>query len=90
METTELRKLLEQIHAELQQVQRLDAGEQQLLRELSDDINGLLTQPAQAGLRPADGTLARIEQFIGQAEVEHPVLTSTLGQLMAVLSNAGI
>ena len=90
MENTELHKLLEQIHHELQKVRSVDEKDEQILRDLSDDIQGLLGQPLHEPVQAADSTLERIEQVINQAEVEHPVLTSTLSQLLEVLSNAGI
>ncbi len=90
MENTELRTLLEKIHLELQQIQNVDEKDQEILRDLSADIQELLQRSPHLPVRPANTTLGRIESVIEQMEVEHPMLTASLSQFLAVLSNAGI
>jgi hypothetical protein len=78
--------LLEQVHAELQKVDKLDADSLKLLRDLEQDVQSLrkksdVEQPS---------ILDRMQQAVERFEVEYPTLTTLLSEVSAILSNAGI
>ncbi|GAB4398865.1 MAG: hypothetical protein OHK003_22010 [Anaerolineales bacterium] len=86
MNDKKLDTLLEQVHAELQKVDSVDAESLKLLQDLKQDVQELL--------KKADvetpSILARMRKAIEQFEVEHPALTALISEVSAVLSNAGI
>jgi len=90
MDQQELRKLLEQLHAEIEHTQSVDDRGRELLRDLAGDISELLArsngQPTPAG----PGLLTKMEESISYLEVTHPTLTSTITKILESLSNAGI
>jgi hypothetical protein len=90
MDDQELRKLLEQLHSEIEDAQTVDEKGLALLRDLEADIRALLER---SGTVPADlhpTTLKRMEDGLQYFEVTHPTLTEMLSKLLAILSNAGI
>jgi hypothetical protein len=90
MENQEFRALLEKLHQEIEGTETVDEKGQQLLGELETDIRDLLERSHGAAAQPAPTMLQSLEDSIAHLEVTHPTLTSTLAQLLAVLSNAGI
>ncbi len=90
MNDPELRKLLEQLHTEIEQTHTVDDRARDLLRDLNGDIRELLDRSEHASLRPRASTVRRLEESINQLEVTHPTLTGMLSKLLATLSNAGI
>ena len=90
MDENELRKLLEQLHQEIEEANTVDDKGRELLQELQGDIRDLLERSKQANVQPAPIMSQRLEDSISHLELTHPTLTATLSQLLAVLSNAGI
>jgi len=90
MDEQGLRKLLEQLHAELEQTQSVDEKGRELLRELGNDIRDLLTRSDEEHLPAEPGLLVRMEESISYLEVTHPILTNTISKILESLSNAGI
>jgi hypothetical protein len=90
MDEQELRKLLEQLHSEIEHTETVDAKGSDLLRDISIDIRALLERSAneQAQLQPS--TLQTLADTISHLEVTHPTITNTLSKLLETLSNAGI
>ncbi len=84
--TDKLDALLEQVHAELQKVDKVDADSLKLLQDLQQDVQGLLDK-ADVETPPV---LARMQKAMQQFEVDHPALTALISELSTVLSNAGI
>ena len=82
----ELDTLLEQVHAELQNVDNLDADSLKLLQELQQDVQELLDK---ADVE-TPSVLTRMQKAIEYFEVDHPALTALISELSTVLSNAGI
>ncbi|MBN8579956.1 MAG: DUF4404 family protein [Anaerolineae bacterium] len=78
--------LLEQVHAELQKVDKVDAESLKLLQDLQQDVQGLLDK-AEVG---TPSVLARMKKAIERFEMDHPALTALISELSTVLSNAGI
>ena len=90
MEDQELRKLLEELHSEIEHTDTVDEKSQELLRDLNLDIRGLIerSEMDQTLLHPS--VIRRLEETIASVEVTHPDLTILLTKLLAILSNAGI
>jgi hypothetical protein len=86
MNDKKLDALLEQVHAELQKVDKFDADSLKLLQDLEQDIQSLL-QKADV---ETPSVLDRIEKAVDRFEVEHPTLTALLSEASTILSNAGI
>jgi hypothetical protein len=90
MDEQEFRKLVEQLHNELERTERVDEDGQKLLEELVTDIDDLLDRSEDIRLQTHDSIVRRIEIIIDRVEITHPTLTLTLSKIMAILSNAGI
>ncbi len=89
MDDRELRKLLEQVHSEIERTPVIDEKGQALLSDLGDDIRALLNR-SKSRTQPQPLTIQRIEETIDQLEVTHPALTNMLSELLATLTNSGI
>ncbi|MFN8401346.1 MAG: DUF4404 family protein [Anaerolineales bacterium] len=86
MNDKKLDALLEQVHAELQKVDKVDADSLKLLQDLQQDVQELLDK-ADVETPPV---LARMQKAMQQFELDHPALTALISELSTVLSNAGI
>ena len=90
MSDENLRKLLEQLHDELDRTESVDEKGDELLRHLNTDIRNLLKRSGK-GRGPADESmLERVQAGIDHFEVSHPTLTAMLSEMMTILSNAGV
>ncbi len=78
--------LLEQVHAELQKVEQVDAEKLKLLQNLEQDVQALLKKTEVE----TPSILERMQDAVDQFEVEHPTLTALLSEVSTILSNAGI
>jgi hypothetical protein len=86
MPDKKLDELLEQLHHELQQTQSVDKEGREMLVHLNEDIRRFI-DPTEED----DETIfERIQDAIDHFEVEHPVITAALSQILNTLSNAGI
>lgn len=90
MSDENLRKLLEQLHDELERTESVDETGNELLRHLNADIRNLMKRSGKADVEPDDSVLERLEDAIDHFEVTHPALTRMLSEMMTILSNAGI
>jgi phytoene/squalene synthetase len=90
MSEENLRKLLEQLHDELERAEPLDEKGDELLRHLNADISDLLKRSGKGTAQSDDSVLERLEDAIDHFEVTHPTLTTMLSEMMTILSNAGI
>ena len=88
MDNQELRKLLEQLHSEIEHTESIDEKGREQLRDLATDIGELLARSDSA--KPQSSLLERLEDSISYLEVTHPTLTQTLSRVLETLSNAGI
>ena len=88
MKNQELDELLAKLHNEIEGIQSLDEKGQELLRDLSADIQELLGRTEEKKAAPS--MMERMETSIDYFEVTHPELTSALSSLFRILSNAGI
>jgi Domain of unknown function (DUF4404) len=90
MEDQELRTLIEQLHAEIQNTHTVDKKGQELLSHLEADIKELLSRADGAVTPVHPNTIQRMEDGLSHFEVSHPALTNLLSRLLESLSNAGI
>jgi hypothetical protein len=90
MDDQEFRKLIESLHAEIQNTQTVDEKGQELLAHLEEDIRKLLAQTGRVGNPVHPSTLRRFEEGLDHFEVTHPTLTILLAKLLEALSNVGI
>jgi hypothetical protein len=90
MDNQEFRKLIEKLHAEIQNTQTIDEKGQELLVHLESDIRGLLDRAAvqEASIHPS--TIQRLEEGLDHFEVTHPALTLLISKLLESLSKVGI
>lgn len=86
MNDKKLEMLLEQVHAELQKVGKVDGDNLKLLQELQQDVQGLIDK-AEVETPPV---LARMQKAVERFEMDHPALTALISEVSTVLSNAGI
>ena len=86
MNNKKLETLLEQVHAELQKVGKVDGDNLKLLQELQQDVQGLIDK-AEVETPPV---LARMQKAVERFEMDHPALTALISEVSTVLSNAGI
>ncbi len=85
-----LRKLLEQLHDELERAESMDEKGDELLRHLNADIENLLKRSEKGKGQTDESVLRQLEDAIDHFEVTHPTLTTMLSEMMTILSNAGI
>ena len=90
MSDENLRKLLEQLHDELERTKSVDERGNELLRHLNADIRDLLQRSEEGQELSDDSMLERLQDSIDHFEDTHPTLTLTLSEMMRILSNAGI
>jgi hypothetical protein len=90
MDDQELRKLIEQLHAEIQSTHSVDKEGQKLLIHLESDIQELLNR-TEGNVTPVHPTtIQRLEEGLSHFEVTHPELTALLSRFLEALSNVGI
>lgn len=90
MDDQRLRKLLEQLHHEIDHTQDIDEKGKALLRETQKEINDLLERSESDSASLYSTSIHRLEKTIAHLEVSHPDLTTLLSELLNILSNAGI
>lgn len=91
MNDDELRRLLEELHRKIEDIDKVDEKGRELLSHLSVDIRNLLERTGhEERLRGSSWEIGRLEESIRHFEVTHPNLTAALAQLLNILNNAGI
>ncbi len=90
MEDKKLRKLLEQLHAEIEKTEKVDDKGRVLLRDLNKDISELLARTDGSSLQPKPAFTRGLEDSVKHFEISHPTLTMAISDLLTALNNAGI
>lgn len=90
MDNDELRKLLQQLHDEIKNAQRVDEKGNELLRKLDGDIRALLQRSEETPVQLHPSFVQRLEGTLYHFEATHPDLTTMISRLLDSLSNAGI
>lgn len=90
MDDQELHQLLEKLHSEIEQTDSVDEKALALLQHIEKDMRELVDRSENRIAKPRAATLRRLEDSIDHLEVTHPSLTTTLSELLEILSKAGI
>jgi hypothetical protein len=90
MADQELRKLLEQLHSEIENAQSIDEQSEKILRDLGADIQGLLERSESSRVQLHPTMVTRLEEAIVNFEATNPALTTTILKILDILSGAGI
>ncbi|HEX8992272.1 MAG TPA: DUF4404 family protein [Anaerolineales bacterium] len=86
----ELRRKLQELHDEIENLDQVDEKGRALLRDLDDHIRNLLARSEPAESKPKPAMRRSLEDAIRHFEVTHPALTEALSDLLTALSNAGV
>lgn len=90
MNRQELTDLLHKLQSALEAGPAVDDTLKVSLRQLDQDIQKLLTQGDSAAAADASTLNARAQELEARFETEHPVLASTLRDVMDTLGKMGI
>ncbi len=90
MDTTQLRKTLEELHAELEQTQSVDAETRQELTELNEQIQNLLAGPDRNFTTRHHPLTARLREALVGFEVSHPSLVPNIERVLDAFNEMGI
>ena len=83
----DIRRILAQLHDELERAQALDESEQTMMRHLMNDIQATL---ARTGRQPSSTLVDRLEESVETLEVSHPTLSAMIRKALDTLNIAGI
>ncbi|MEO6391984.1 MAG: DUF4404 family protein [Pyrinomonadaceae bacterium] len=89
MDKEKLRQQLEQLHAELQQLDSPDGDERELLEKLSADVRAILARD-EIQTDSDTGLTDRVQDTLARFEASHPEVTLRLRQVISELSYLGI
>jgi len=90
MDNKKSRKLLQQLHDEINNTQTVDEKGSELLRDLDGDIRALLERSEEHPVQVHPSIIQRLENALDHFEVTHPELTTLISKVLDSLSNAGI
>ncbi len=90
MANEELRKLLQQLHDEIEKTQTVDEKGTAILSDLDGDIRALLERSEEQLTAIQPSIIQRLDAVLLHFEVTHPDLTVMISKLLDTLSNAGI
>jgi hypothetical protein len=90
MDNQELRKLLDELHDEVNKTQTVDKKGRELLRDLDGDIRALLERSRENPVKVNPSIVQQLEGALDHFEMDHPELTMLISKLLESLSNAGI
>lgn len=89
MDKQKLRRQLEQLHAELQQVGSLDSVEREMLQKLAANI-GKILERKEYQTQHYSGLSERLREAVAQLEASHPKATILMRQVLDQLAYMGI
>jgi len=90
MDKQELHSRLEHLHRELQQIESVDEGEQQLLQTLMSDIKKLIEAGEGDHHHVSDRLGEGLKEGVELFEASHPQATMLMGQVIDALAKMGI
>jgi hypothetical protein len=90
MEDDKNRKILQQLHDEINHIQSVDEKGARLLRELDADIRTLLERSGEEPVKVHPGIFQRLDQVVDHFEATHPEFTTLISELLTALSGAGV
>lgn len=89
MDKNKLHRELEELHAELQQVESLDKNDRELFQRLAGDIRRLL-EHTETEIHHYRSLSERLREGIAQLEASHPRTTLLMRQVIDQMSFMGI
>ena len=90
MDNKKSRKLLQELHDEINKTQAVDDKGSELLRDLEGDIRALLERSEEKPMQVHPSIIQRMENTLEHFEATHPSLTALISSLLDSLSNIGI
>jgi hypothetical protein len=90
MAENDSRKLLQQLHDEINNLKAVDDSSTELLRDIDGDIRTLLERSGEPPMPVHPTIIGRMEDAVDQFEVTHPELTALISKVLDSLSIAGI
>ena len=88
MPRDQLHRTLDELQRQLESTADIDEGAREHLRLAMHDIRRALAAPA-PDVEPNPGLVERLREAVTHFEGEHPVLTTSLADLIATLRRAG-
>ncbi len=89
MDRQQLHEKLEQLHAELNQVESPNSNQREILQKVASDIQDLLAR-REEGAEHYGGLGERLKEAVAQLEASHPEATLRIRQLIDQLAYMGI
>jgi hypothetical protein len=89
MDKEQLRVNLEQLHAELQQIDSVDDNEREMLQRLAKDIREIFDREDEHS-KDYSGLRARLKDAVAKLEASHPKITLLMRELIDSLNYLGI
>jgi predicted component of type VI protein secretion system len=91
MDKQQLHKMLEQLHIELSQAETVAGDELELLKSLKSDVQSILNRTeGEASPQQYSSLGNNLRTAVQQFEVSHPALTWAMGEVLEILSRAGV
>ncbi len=90
MDTDPSRKILEQVHEEINNTDAVDEKDVEMLRDLDKDIRMLIERSGEHAEPVHSEIIERMQDSLTHFEVDHPELTGLISKLIDSLSNAGV
>ncbi len=90
MDTDPSRKILEQVHDEINNTDAVDEKDIEMLRDLDKDIRMLIERSGEHAEPVHSEIIERMQDSLTHFEVDHPELTGLIARLIDSLSNAGV
>jgi archaellum component FlaC len=90
MDKQHLQERLQELHAELQEVDSVDAGQRETLQRLRNDIEALLARRETLEAHHYKSLAERLREDIEQLKASHPQATMLMGRVIDALANLGI
>ena len=90
MDDDKNRKILQQLHDEINNLQEVDDKGAELLRDLDADIRALLERSGEEPIEVHQGIFQRLDQVVNHFEATHPEFATLISELLTALSGAGV
>jgi hypothetical protein len=90
MDDDKNKKILQQLHDEINNLQEVDDKGAELLRDLDADIRALLERSGEEHVEVHPGVVQRLDQVVKHFEASHPEFATLISELLTTLSSAGV
>jgi hypothetical protein len=90
MDQQHLRDTLDQLHAEIRQIDTVDDATRGALQELMADIQSLMERPGAATLPHDQPLRERLRNHVTYFEITHPRLSASISRALDALVQLGV